>query len=80
MSYNQTMWHEKDNSLVREFEFPDFKSALAFVNKVGDLAEAANHHPVVALMWGRVKIVLTTHSAGKVTAKDKALAKEIDKL
>lgn len=74
------MWQKKDNTLVREFEFPDFKSALAFVNQVGELAEKADHHPVIALTWGRVKVVLTTHSAGKVTAKDQALAKEIDKL
>ncbi len=74
------MWQEKDNTLVREFEFPDFKSALVFVNKVGDLAEVANHHPIIALMWGKVKVVLTTDSEGKVTKKDHDLAEQIDKL
>lgn len=74
------MWQKKDNTIVREFEFKDFKSALQFVNKIGSAAEKMNHHPMIALMWGRVKVVLTTHSEGKVTAKDKTLAKEIDKL
>lgn len=72
------MWQEKSNTLVKEFEFADFKSALAFVIQTGAVAEKMNHHPMVALMWGRVKVVLTTHDAGKVTAKDRKLAKEID--
>lgn len=72
------MWQEADNQLTHSFDFPDFKTALAFVNKVGAAAEAANHHPDIQLGWGKVVISLTTHSAGKVTDKDKQLAKEID--
>lgn len=72
------MWQEENNSLRREFTFPDFKSALAFVNKVGELAEAANHHPDIALGWGKVIITLTTHREGKVTSKDHDLATKID--
>jgi 4a-hydroxytetrahydrobiopterin dehydratase len=72
------MWQEKDKALVREFSFPDFKTALAFVNKVGELAEAANHHPDIQLGWGKVVVSLTTHSEGGVTDKDRQLAKEID--
>lgn len=74
------MWQEENNNLVREFTFPDFKSALEFVVQVGSLAESANHHPDIELGWGRVKIILTTHDAGKVTEKDKDLAKKIDSL
>ena len=74
------MWQKKDNTMVKEFEFKDFKSALEFANKVGAAAEKMNHHPMIALMWGKVKVVLTTHSAGKVTKKDQDLAKIIDKL
>lgn len=74
------MWQEKDNTLVKEFNFADFKSALEFVNKVGELAENMNHHPDVELGWGRVKISLTTHSEGKVTEKDRRIAKEIDNI
>lgn len=72
------MWQEADNQLTHSFDFPDFKTALAFVNKVGAAAEAANHHPDIQLGWGKVVVSLTTHSAGKVTDKDKQLAKEID--
>lgn len=72
------MWQEENNSLVREFGFKDFRAALDFVNKVGELAEKANHHPDIELGWGRVKVKLTTHSEGKVTDKDRNLAEEID--
>ncbi len=72
------MWQEENGSLVKEFKFPDFKSALKFVDKIGEIAESMNHHPDVELGWGRVKISLTTHSAGKITAKDKELAEKID--
>ena len=74
------MWQEKDNSLIKEFTFPNFKSALEFVVQVGALAEKANHHPDVELGWGRVKVTLKTHEAGKVSKKDKDLAKQIDDL
>ncbi len=74
------MWQELDNQLVREFEFDDFKSALLFVTRVGELAEAANHHPDIELGWGRAVIRLTTHSEGRITDKDRELAAEIDKL
>lgn len=74
------MWREEHNSITKEFTFRDFKSALAFVNKVGELAEKANHHPDIEFGWGRVKVTLTTHSVGKVTSKDRKLAKRIDTL
>ena len=72
------MWTEQDNSLRQEFTFPDFATALAFVNQVGVLAEKANHHPDVELGWGRVVVSLQTHDAGGVTNKDKELAAQID--
>jgi 4a-hydroxytetrahydrobiopterin dehydratase len=74
------MWHEENSMLAREFSFPDFKTALDFVNKVGELAEAAQHHPDIELGWGRVKVSLTTHDAGGVTDKDRQLAEQIDNL
>jgi 4a-hydroxytetrahydrobiopterin dehydratase len=77
---NQTAWREENSTLIREFEFADFKTALEFVNKVGQLAEAANHHPDIELGWGRVKVSLTTHSEGKVTDKDHRLASQIDQI
>lgn len=74
------MWREENSSITKEFTFDDFKSALAFVNKVGELAEKVNHHPDIEFGWGRVKVTLTTHSEGKVTNKDRKLAEQIDAL
>ncbi len=74
------MWHDDTQALTKDFTFPDFKTALAFVNQVGELAEKHNHHPDVELSWGKVRVSLTTHSVGVVTDKDRNLAKEIDKL
>lgn len=74
------MWNEKDTKLEKEFSFPDFKAALNFVNKVGELAEQEQHHPDIELGWGRVSIQLTTHSENAVTDKDRKLAKLIDEL
>lgn len=74
------MWQEEKGSLVKEFKFENFKLALEFVNKVGRLAEDMNHHPDIELGWGRVKVILSTHSAGGITDKDRELSEEIDKL
>lgn len=69
-----------DHHLQKEWTFPDFATALAFVNQVGALAEAANHHPDVYLTWGKVRLTLWTHTANGLTDKDFALAAEIDRL
>jgi 4a-hydroxytetrahydrobiopterin dehydratase len=74
------MWNETTEQMTREFTFPDFKAALVFVNKVGDAAEAANHHPDIELGYGRVKVTLSTHTENKVTNKDRSLAATIDSL
>lgn len=74
------MWNDNNNKLTKTFSFADFQTALAFVNKVGELAERANHHPDIELSWGKVVIHLSTHSAGGITDKDQQLAKEIDLL
>ncbi|OGY43448.1 MAG: hypothetical protein A2729_04740 [Candidatus Buchananbacteria bacterium RIFCSPHIGHO2_01_FULL_39_14] len=73
-------WLNQNNCLTKEFIFQNFKEALAFVNQVGEIAEANNHHPDI-LIYGykKVKITLTTHSEGKVTDKDTEMAKLIDK-
>jgi 4a-hydroxytetrahydrobiopterin dehydratase len=67
-------WSEVDGALQREFTFPDFASALAFVNRVGELAETENHHPEIAFGWGHVTLRWWTHSAGGITDRDRALA------
>ena len=69
-----------DHHLFRQFRFPDFKQALAFVNRVGDLAEAEGHHPDILLAWGKVEITLWTHAANGLTESDFILAAKIDTL
>jgi 4a-hydroxytetrahydrobiopterin dehydratase len=66
--------------LTRTFSFKDFSAALAFVNKVGEQAEKANHHPDIDIRYNRVRLSLVTHSAGGLTAKDFDLAAIADKL
>ena len=56
--------------ILREFKFPDFKQALAFVNKVGAIAEEQGHHPDVALSWGRVTLDMWTHKIKGLTESD----------
>ena len=63
-----------NGALQREFSFANFADALAFVNRVGELAEAENHHPDVELGWGRVVLRWRTHSAEAITDRDRELA------
>lgn len=71
-------WKREGSAIIREWTFDDFPPALAFVNKVGELAEAANHHPDIYNSWNRVRLRLTTHDAGGLTDRDFDLAKRID--
>src|SRR5215472_2116758 len=65
---------ERTGAIAREFKFKDFGSALAFVVRVGCLAEKKDHHPDVELGWGRVKVLWTTHDAGGITRLDLEMA------
>ena len=68
-------------SIEREFAFADFAAALAFVNRVGELAEAAGHHPDILLHgWNKVRLTLSTHSQAGLTEADFGLAGQIDGL
>lgn len=67
-----------EKMIRKEFAFPDFKSALAFVNKVGDIAESEGHHPDVQLGWGKVVIELSTHAIKGLSENDFILAAKID--
>jgi 4a-hydroxytetrahydrobiopterin dehydratase len=67
-------WSEVDKALERTFEFGDFREALAFVNKVGELAEAENHHPDIAIHYNKVTLRWWTHTAGGITDRDRELA------
>jgi 4a-hydroxytetrahydrobiopterin dehydratase len=71
----------EDSSIVRELTFADFAAAIAFVNRVAEIAEAANHHPDILLhSWNRVRLTLSTHSQGGLTDADFELAGRIDQL
>jgi len=63
-------------ALEREFQFRDFAEALAFVNRVGELAERENHHPDIELHWNTVRLRWWTHVADAVTDRDYELAAE----
>jgi 4a-hydroxytetrahydrobiopterin dehydratase len=67
-------WNEVEGALEREFRFEDFAEALAFVNRVGELAERENHHPDIDIRWNTVKLRLRTHSAEAITERDHSLA------
>jgi len=71
-------WTSLSNAIHREFTFAGFRSAIAFVDRVADLAESAGHHPDIEIHYNRVYLSLSTHDAGGVTDKDVALAAEID--
>lgn len=71
-------WTFLANAIHRDFAFPGFRSAIAFVNRVAELAEGAGHHPDIEIHYNRVSLSLSTHDAGGVTEKDIALAAEID--
>jgi 4a-hydroxytetrahydrobiopterin dehydratase len=72
-------WRQEGESLVRDLEFDDFKAAMAFVNRVADAAEEANHHPDILVHgWNKVRLTLTTHSEGRLTDNDGAMAETID--
>jgi 4a-hydroxytetrahydrobiopterin dehydratase len=67
-------WTEVGKALERTFEFETFVDALAFVNRVGELAEAENHHPDIAIHYNRVTLRWWTHAAGGITNRDRELA------
>lgn len=67
-------WSEADKALEWTFEFDDFRAALAFVNRVGELAESENHHPDIAIHYSKVTLRWWTHTAGGITDRDRELA------
>ena len=66
--------------LVRDFSFPDFKSALAFVNRVGDIAEEEGHHPEIKFTWGKARVSIWTHKVNGLTESDFILAAKVSKI
>ena len=76
-----TGWRRDGNALTKTFTFKGFKGAVAFVNRVAEAAEAANHHPDIHLEgYKNVRVVLTTHLTGAISDADVELAKRIEQL
>jgi 4a-hydroxytetrahydrobiopterin dehydratase len=73
-------WSLTGDAMQRTFSFDNFVQAIAFVNKVAELAEKHQHHPDILVRYKKVTLTLSTHDAGGLTDKDFELARELDKL
>jgi len=73
-------WCLLDGKLIRDYEFPDFVQAIAFVNRIAELAEQQNHHPDLDVRYNKVRLALVTHDASGITRNDTSLAAQIDAL
>ena len=73
-------WSLAGNAIHRKFIFKSFMPAIAFVNRIAEAAEQANHHPDITINYSQVSLSLSTHSEGGVTQKDSQLADTIDKI
>jgi 4a-hydroxytetrahydrobiopterin dehydratase len=71
-------WQVEAGKIIKTFKFNDFLAALHFVNRVGDAAEQAGHHPDIDIRYNKVKLALITHDAGGLTEKDFDLAAQAD--
>ena len=70
-------WAIQNDMLVRFWTFDDFVQAMAFVNRVAQLAEQAGHHPDIDIRYNRVKLALVSHDAGGIAAQDAAMARSL---
>jgi 4a-hydroxytetrahydrobiopterin dehydratase len=73
-------WQINGKTLERVFQFPSFRYAIDFVNRVADAADEMNHHPDININYDKVRIALTSHDAGAITYRDLKLAGKIDEL
>lgn len=73
-------WKYEGGSLVRDYTFPDFVAAFAFVTRLALFAEKANHHPDLDIRYNKVRVALVSHDAGGVTARDAEMAEKIGKI
>ena len=73
-------WSRSGDEIEKTFERSSFADAIAFVVRIGFLAEAADHHPDLDIRWRRVRVALTTHDSGGLTANDTDLAMKIEEL
>lgn len=71
-------WSRDGDEIVKQYELPTFPEAIELVRRIADLAEAANHHPNLDIRYRKVRVALSTHDSGGLTAKDLALAAQIE--
>ena len=71
-------WALEGGMIRRTYAFPDFRGSMAFVNRVADAANAADHHPDIDIRYSKVTLALVTHDAGGLTSRDTKLAEEAD--
>jgi 4a-hydroxytetrahydrobiopterin dehydratase len=75
----KSQWTRDGDAVVRDLRFPDFAAAMAYVNRVAEVAEAANHHPDILVHgWNNVRLTLSTHSVGGLTRADVEMAGRLD--
>jgi 4a-hydroxytetrahydrobiopterin dehydratase len=76
-----TDWRRDDDAIVRDHKFKDFAEAMAYVNRVAEAAEEANHHPDILVHgWNNVRLILSTHSVGGLTQADLDMAQRLDRV
>jgi 4a-hydroxytetrahydrobiopterin dehydratase len=73
-------WHRNGIAIQRVFQFPDFKAAMQFVNKVAEAAELVNHHPDIDIRYNKVTTALVSHDSGGVTQRDVRMAEKINQI
>ena len=74
-------WRREGDEIIRDWKFGDFSEAMAFVSRVAEAAEEANHHPDILVHgWNKVRLSLTNHSAGGLTEPDFQMARKFDGL
>jgi 4a-hydroxytetrahydrobiopterin dehydratase len=71
-------WTRSGVAIQRIFQFPDFKVAMGFVNKIADAAEQANHHPDIDIRYNKVTVSLVSHDSGGITKRDIRMAEQIN--
>jgi 4a-hydroxytetrahydrobiopterin dehydratase len=71
---SQPQWRMEDGKLIRDWTFKDFNGAMAFVNQVAELAEAAGHHPDIDVRYNKVRLGLISHDAGGISDRDAKMA------
>ncbi len=73
-------WGQNGKQIERVFQFPDFKEAMKFVNRIADAAEAAQHHPDITINYNKVTLALVSHDSGGVTGRDVKMAGKINEV